>query len=582
MRPLEINSSNLYTLQRAASSAPDDYLIQAGYASLSLNTDSNMPTPRDGVILLKHLTSSFPSTPGAYALLSRALLQQGALSYSVPLIPSLPSRKIVLSADDSKSLFQLVRQAALIDRRNAYWPSIQAYIAFSDNHPKTGEAYLERAVHCKIWNSYLDDQVVGQWKLFQAAYGDNGVLQELEPLAALAFPHLLALRQMAAQAIMNANRFTENGHPKEAIKIRNNIAELGRLLRDNASWSYEALFGAELTLIAETDFPDLHSNPPVTIQEWEFQSRSYLKLLRKYHNPYQNIAETQAMDSLNVQRIIGGARSNAYYPGIPPGVPLEDYFANWMKGVVIIREMAFFALALLLFSLPLYRFNVAEWARWSLMILITLAVPGVISLLPETPTTGLGLFLIISVPVCLFGWMGIFNKQKETNSRFIWKDTALALILLFSLGLFILLLSLLNDTLARMNPVGSLLIELGGNLDRGGSIYALERSLLITAYPLFFILFAGLNGLRKSKCSYQSIRSALHSMVFPSFAALMLLYLGEMQITLHQEELIRSDLKQIVQNDRLWALQHTNSEPDDKDDNRDESNSSLHYKITLR
>ncbi len=79
--------------------------------------------------------------------------------------------------------------------------------------------------------------------------------------------------------------------------------------------------------------------------------------------------------------------------------------------------------------------------------------------------------------------------------------------------------------------------------------------------------------LRKSKCSYQSIRSALQSMVFPSFAALMLLYLGAMQITLHQEVLIPSDLKQIVQNDRLCALQHTNAEPDDRDDNRDESNS---------
>ena len=75
----------------------------------------------------------------------------------------------------------------LRDPDNAFWPTMRATAYFAANRDKEALAALARASRKSEWNAYIHEEVLGQWRLYSAAYGDNGAAQKIAPLSLVAF-----------------------------------------------------------------------------------------------------------------------------------------------------------------------------------------------------------------------------------------------------------------------------------------------------------------------------------------------------------------------------------------------------------
>ena len=67
------------------------------------------------------------------------------------------------------------------DTDNAFWPAMLSATYFAAHRDEEAISALTRAAHKPRWDAYLYEEVLGQWRLYSATYGDHGATQKIGP-----------------------------------------------------------------------------------------------------------------------------------------------------------------------------------------------------------------------------------------------------------------------------------------------------------------------------------------------------------------------------------------------------------------
>ena len=610
-------------LDGAAAAVPGDYLMQLGRA-----TAQGSETAKPGgdfandetLNRVARVTREFPTIPGSYAHLARYMaashirVKRGEIDSqyaAAPLRPdpTAPAAAPSVSPRRPLSLLPLPGDSPLARRRdmqvmewachageirdgdNAFWPAMLATAYFSAGRDKEALTALLKASRKSQWNAYIHEEVLGQWRLYSAAYGDNGAAQKIAPLSLVSFPHLLEIRHTAEMARALADRAAAEGHFEDAVKIRRSVAWIGIQMRDTARWSLEALCGADLVLISASDAGE--KNRPVAIQnekEWENRAANYLAHLKARGLTHEiSWLRDEVSNSCDLRAKVDIARYDASFPGIPPGIPLAPLFGAWIVGVCLLQQMLGLAAAAAAASLCRRLSRLPRFWRLATGFAV---LPGSVifgSLLwTGIPTTRLALgFLLCLTGLALIAMQTAYReegrgkREKEgedigndfpltpntqhtapfsspealADSR--WRPATTRWLLGFLLPPGVGLLYGLREQLSFLHPVAALLMSVMGAAHVPTPRDALGVALMGCALPVAFVLLVGLWSLRRRVSPLAGVAVGLRRSLFPALACLSLLYLGLLYWTLQLDAAASRGISEVAQNDLQWVLTHS-------------------------
>lgn len=567
-------------LREIARSSPDDYLLQVGQATLPsdarpIDLSAARPSRRAGHdaadLTLKQtalLTLRFPDYPGADAHLARLLMQQRVR------IQGDDKEKRTLQGRDLALMQWSLERGEHADPQNAFWPAMFAAVDFAADQDTAALRELERVRQATHWESYLYEEVLGQWRLYSLAFGDHGAAQKVGPLSLIAFPHLREMRRMAERVRIIAEQKASQGKETEAIRIRHDLMRLGQTLRDAAPWSYEALYGTEIVLIAGTDRSAAPKSEAIaTPTQWQSVAGNYLALLKRHHRPGEiDWIRAQVQKSCDFRRTVEQARSDASFPGIPPGIPLPALFGSWMTGITLIQQV----LTLLASTL-----TACLWSSWSgrmqrpirrtgtaVLAAITIGTGAVLFL--GAPATWLAACFLVSATLLLLRLARLMqHKVRESDERDIaldegagWSPGTTALILFAALPALFAALVLLRPQLGRLHPVAQLLTGLMGDAPLPSVYGAVRDALLCGGLPLVLVLMSGVWGWARGLPPLFAAGLGLRRTLLPVTVCLTLAYLVLMQETLRLDTEASRALSEAARNDRQWVLTHATTADD--------------------
>ena len=598
-------------LDAAAASLPGDYLLQVGRAtalveaggvhepapgSLSSRASDGLDHTDRSLVRLTLVARQFSTAPGACAHLARYMMgdrvriqRDDEFSPDQPPLsaPNAPTRAVSLPARlrDVKLMEWSLRAGERADPNNAFWPTMLATTYFAAGRDRDALHELLRVPHKSRWDAYIYEEVLGQWRLYSLAYGDQGALQKIGPLSVVAFPHLHEIRTMAYLARAYADRAAALGQTAEAVRLRHALAYLGVTMRDTASWAYEALYGTDLLLISTTESDSTAAQDTIrSLAKWVDLSTDYLRLLRTAKLKEETAwLYTQVQLGIDLRERLNSARQDASYPGIPPGIPLMPLFGSWMTGVCLVQQALLLVLTFAL-VIPGYRLLVLQHPRARLLRLLSvLTVGGIIGIsglrlfygVPSPPLAVVFLFsatllLLIAIHcVTLLCWrllrreeLSAADRESAYRSQFRgrWNRKAAASMLTVLLVPGLILLLWLNPILSRLHPVAVLLTNLLSEPLPLTAHETIPLGLLTCMLPLALAVALCLWGLRRRVAPLAAVCLGLRQLVFPTLVCLTLTYLVLLNGTLRADAEASRAINEAAQNDLHWVLTH--SEPE--------------------
>lgn len=610
----------------------EDYLLQVGRAtalveaggmrSSSASSLSTGFTPQERgysdhtLYRLGLITREFPDQPGAYAHLARYMMvdrvhiQRAELAdspssarrgdrpsannalpgtdpkrraSSVPVLSD-PTVSVPAYRGDVRLMTVALQSGEKRDPDNAFWPAMLActYFAAQD---RDGDALaaLARAARKTHWDAYIYEEVLGQWRLYSAAYGDHGATQKIGPLSLVAFPHLRELRRMAEMARWHAEQAAAQGRLNDAIRIRRNVALLGMILRETASWALEALYGTDIFFISATD-SDSRLTPSAinNVLEWQQQATQYIALLKSAGHTFDlEWLKREVEESCALKKRVDLARYDASFPGIPPGIPLTPLFGNWVAGISLLQEMLGLAVAggvaLLLQQLFSRRRSLPRTVKafgFALLFIVTAACGALVFTTPSPRVAGL---FLVGATILLIGALnGIYEIRKpgrtaqdskvERAERFAaaqirWTSGTTLRMILFLLVPALCALYLLRAELSLLHPVAVLLTSLMSNSHSADVKAALNLALLASALPLSAALVSSLWALYRGLAPLAGALVGLRRLALPAIACLLIAYLLLLNRTLALDIEASRAMGEAARNDRQWVLTHSTISP---------------------
>ena len=599
-----------------ASLFPDDYLLQVGRATVSVTSGNahplslpaiahadNVPAQPDHALLqLTRIARDFPIAQGAQAHLARYMMseririQRAELTKASTVPPRYTDVKLMTGA---------LKNGQRVDPDNAFWTAMLATTYFAAGRDQLALDALAQSAQQTHWDSYLYQEVLGQWRLYSLAYGDHGAAQKIGPLSLIAFPHLQELRHMAEMARWYADQAAQKGDISKAIRIRRSIRELGHILRDNATWAYEALYGTDLLLISACD-SDSASQPSTirTVREWEKQAQGYLAFLKKAGRLSEiTVLYTEVEGSCRLRTQVDFARADASYPGIPPGIPLIALFGVWMTGVCLIQQALLFCLgmglacgwqrgakrgfhasrmmrllawwslvggttgiALLLFTnLPSSRLAILFFAGAGALLVMgadalqqmlvrrarkSAAGEAASCLLPDKVEWGSDDQYAMPSPYAM--------EQSQIERRWQCGTTVRFLVALMAPGL--LLLWFLHPLLSSLHPVAILLATMMGIEPLTTGVHALQVGLLACALPLILVVELCAWALWRRVRVINAVTYGLRRLFLPALTGLVLFYLLLLNQTLRLDNEASHAINEAAKDDLHWVLTHSENE----------------------
>lgn len=571
-------------LDATAGAAPDDYLLQVGRATALVTPNENIGTSGDdndhALFRLAQLAREFPTQPGAYAHLARYMMADrirvqrpeivetasaASRKHSRPVTPPSPG----VWRRDVRLIEWALTSGEARDADNAFWPAMLGAAYFAAHRDEEALAALTRAAHKPRWDAYLYEEVLGQWRLYSATYGDHGATQKIGPLSLIAFPHLFEIRHAVEMARWHAERAAEAGHDEEALRIRRNLGMLGIIMRETAAWSYEALIGTDLILLATTDGTD--RRPPGAIQtpiQWERRAPRYLALLIRNKKDIAWVRREVA-ECCELRKRVDVARYDASYPGIPPGIPLVPLFGSWMTGICLLQQMLTLIAAALLAAL---------WTRYGSRLSISPLVRRVTNVLLFCLTVGSGVMLFFGVAsprtallflsgltlltLPLNGFLRRARPMQSGSPEEIgacWKSGTTLRVATF---LIIPLLLYLYDSryyLSSLHPVALLLTSVMGIAPPTAPVDALQTASLGSGLTMALVVIVGGWSIYRRIDPLSAVLLGLRRLTLPLLVCLSLAYIGVLNQTLHLDTATSRALNEVAQNDLQWVLTHSSS-----------------------
>lgn len=583
-------------LDAIAARFPDDYLLQAGratvFADVSLRRVQNAnpppkspPSEKDDRTLLRLgiLAKRFPLSAGGYAHLTRYMMGDRVKIRRRELGNLPQSRPEYCTPSDFHLIQWAIRNGEVCDPDNAFWSAMSAVACFASGRDEEALLALDRASRKQRWDAYLYEEVLGQWRLYSAAYGDNGAAQKIAPLSLLAFPHLQELRQMANLVCERSDKEAQGGDIAKALKLRRQLAWLGILLRDAAQWAYEALFGTDMLFIATTDrLPANKTSLIQAIGQWETQSRGYRSLLQKARRQSDAVYfYNEALNSCQLRQRLEEAR--AYGAGLPPGIPLRPLFGSWMLGVCIIQQI----LSVLAFASAAW-----AWRHWLLsarhplphfvqtlgfVAPLLIFCGASLSLAFVEPTAQIGLFwfaggLFLALAACQKFWgRGEGRGERDFAEQWVrseirWnRGTTIRMAALLGAPVAALLY-FAQDSLSDLHPVS---VMLSGGMEysrRLSPFAALYVTILFYGLPLLLALVAGFWGIWRKQSPVATLFVALRRLATPLSVAALFAYLVLMNQTLHYDATATRAINEAAEHDLHWVLAHGGAGEESEDE----------------
>ena len=595
-------------LDAAAAQLPDDYLLQVGRATALVEAGGVRPLPPPTVghadnvqevsdhtlVRLSAVARDFLFAPGAQAHLARYLMADRVRIQRAEIAPhdadQEPARTLPARYSDMKLILWALRNGQRADPDNAFWPAMQAAAYFAAGRDQQALDALAQCGQTTRWNSYIYEEIVGQWRLYSLTYGDHGAIQKIGPLSLIAFPHLRELRHMAEMARWHADRAVANGDVETALRIRRSVRLLGHVLRENAAWAYEALYGTDLLLISASDSDTISQQSAIrTVSEWEQQARHYLAFLRQAGKMSEiTVLYTEVEDSCRLRAQVDIARADASYPGIPPGIPLVALFGDWMTGVCLLQQMILLCLGM---------GGAVGWNRMKGRMARRLAVWGTLaaaismglllfSALPSSRLAALFTFSVCLLTVAAGDTLQRWQWRRRTNQSKMWEETnekegllqtrvnsdlplnrtaieerwrtATTLRFLFALltpGL--ILLYVLRPLLSSLHPVALLLANMMGIVPETSGLRALRVGLLADAFPITLIICLCLWGIFRRVAVSAAVVLGLRRLFLPSLTCIALFYLMLLNQTLRLDAEATHAINEAAKDDLHWVLTHS-------------------------
>lgn len=572
-------------LNATAADHPDDYLIQLGRATvladLEHNPQSDSPSAEmsggdRSLLRLAVLAARLPASAGAYAHFARHMLID-RFRIERPLAARRGAHPAPVRHTDVDLMVWALRAGARRDPDNAFWPAMLAVTYAAARHDNAAVAELTLAAHKTRWDSYVYEEVVGQWRLYSAAYGDRGAAQKVSPLTVIAFPHLGALRRFAEIARSDADRLAHAGDLTEAARIRLNIAWLGRLIRDSAPWSLEALYGTDLILIATTE-PDARSEieSVSSVTDWDRLASPFLASLQPTY--YRNDGawlRNQVDESLDLRRRVGVARYDASYPGIPPGIPLAPLFGDWMAGVCALRQLMLLIAAAVIVavwrggSVPLERSRPVRTALLVAGLVIALAACAVglaglpSSLLYAAIFCQAAILMVIAIGRIHARWpRPILGAWPRVPIEAFWSTRTSLVTAGIVTAACISGMLCARPLLASLHPVAVALTAISATERYRAQRDAVVQAALACAMPAALALTAAVIGLLRGYSPAASAIAGIRKMALPAVACLVVGYLALLNRTIVMDSTASRAIEAAAQSDLQWVLTHTEPEDD--------------------
>jgi hypothetical protein len=591
MRALDSRRSEreIPRLDAAAARFSGDYLMQIGRATaladVSIRAQPHSaraaPSPQDDrtLVRLGIVARNFPYAPGAYAHFTRYMMAERVRIERVELRGSQATpehqrlaRSIPARLRDVELMEWALRSGEKRDPDNGYWPAMLAVTYFAALRDEEALQALSRSARTSRWDSYLYEEVLGQWRLYSAAYGDNGAAQKIAPLSLIAFPHLRELRHTAEMARWYADRAAAAGRPNEAIRIRRNLVWLGALIREKTLWVYEALYGTDLTMIATTDSGISSASGRIRNRaQWERQAKNYLVFLQAQQ--FKNEASwlrKEVEAACEIREKVDIARFDASYPGIPPGIPLMPLFGNWMMGISLLQQMLMLSLTtgavLVLRHRPRWFPALPSLAQWLVSgLLVGAMCVAAVRLWFGIPTAHSALAFVLSGTGTLLLVMQRLATRRGTPSEAappietLWHSETTIRILLVLLVPGLIALILLRPALSTLHPVAAMLAHLMAG-ERPASVEtALGTALLVCGLPVGALLLSSLWGLLRRVAPAQSVPHGLLRLTLPALLCLSVAYLALLERTLRLDAAASRAINEAARHDLHWVLTHSSS-----------------------
>ena len=531
---------------------------------------------------LAQLARDFPTQPGGYAHLARYMMAEririqrpeivetasaAARKRLTPAIPPSPG----VWRRDVRLIEWALKSGAERDPDNAFWPAMLAVAYFAAHRDAEALSAVTQAAHKPRWDAYLYEEVLGQWRLYSAAYGDHGATQKIGPLSLIAFPHLYEIRHAVEMARWHAERAAADGHDEEALHIRRNLAMLGIIMRETASWSYEALIGTDLFLLAATD--STNGRPAGAIQtpvQWERRAPRYLALLARNRKDVAWVRR-EVVDCCDLRQRVDVARYDASYPGIPPGIPLVPLFGSWMTGICLLQQMlTLTAVALLTALWGRYGSHLPSSAlarRFTLALLICMTVGGGAMLFSGVAAPRTALLFLSGLALLTLPLNRRFHASRSDQSELpaavseYWKSGTTLRMAAFLLVPLLLCLYERRYYLSSLHPVALLLTSVMGIAPPAAPQDALQTALLGSGLTLALLPVVGAWSVYRRVEPLAALVLGLRRITIPLLVCLSLAYIAVLNQTLHLDTATSRALNEVAQNDLQWVLTHSSAAP---------------------
>lgn len=623
VRPTE---REIAMLDRVASSQPDDYLVQVGRATVmatqgGLQTKPHAGARADGdntLYRLGEVVQRFADAPGAYAHLSRYMMNDRIRLERLDALPAsaTPSteathrnRKPDLtrdhhnpagtidnsinrdtgsrlpSRDDLSIMEWTLRAGERRDPTNAFWPAMLATTYFSARRDEDGIEALRRSSLKTHWDAYIYEEVLGEWRLYSAAYGDTGAIQKIGPLSLVSFPHLREIRKMAQLVRYLSEQAAAHGSNETAVDLRRELMLLGTVMCDKAQWAYEALIGTDVCMIAGTDSQSRVMPGNIrSVGQWEPQAAGYLTLLKRTnHNGDIAWLRRSIENSCVLRNRIDLARYDASYPGIPPGIPLTPLFGSWMACVCLIQEMitllAIYSIVRILEGLRLRARNSARARKSRQTGLAVLAFAWIGSGFMATSGIPSTRFMLVFLVLSSVGFMFLLDRMKYVFTRVTGKRSAegaswqgdrgptpepdgwsligtLSAVLLFT-GPTLVGIYFLRPFLSTQHPVASALTSLVDVAHSINVTEALQVALFGSMAPLSAMVGLSVWALTRKGPVAPQVFTGVKRLAAPTIACLAFAYVVMLNRTILLDVDASRAISDAARNDLQWVLTHS-------------------------
>ena len=560
-------------MTRAALSNPDDYLIQVGRATAD---PSEMPANRRGrtmhstivsppaLVRIGQLPVHFPSSPGAYAHLSRYMMADRVHLLRPELFhaedPQEGTPYHPAESDISLTEWAL-RTGEKHDKNNAYWPLMLAVTAYSVGRDEDGADALSRAATKTRWDSYIYEEVLGQWRMLSSAYGEIGALQKIGPLSLVSFPHLREIRRMGRVVRALADREQEAGLLHQSAMRRIQLMRAGEVLVNHAPWAYEALVGGDLITIAAADRIDNSGAPAIA----SVPPPGFIKLVQDARlNSNIDWITAKVKQAQILRDRVDVARLDTSYPGIPPGIPVANLVGTWMAGVSVLQEAAL-ALLCIGIAIALELIN-TTYLRIRRPLCVATTVFALVNLgftLSSAPSATRWMWTMISI--CVAVVQAIYWKAASGKPAATARPSTTARILPWAFAISSAALSgcltvLYRPLLSTMHPVAAALYSLTDTslIVNQHAAFCLAITACVT--PAFILLGQGMSVFIRRRTRGGDVGSpfVLRTAV-PCMICILGLYVALMNRTLLLDRQYSKALSDAARNDLQWVLMHSSN-----------------------